>query len=169
MAPELFCRKSEEGQLKIPLMRKEVDIYALGMLIYEVRFLIEGSHGRTLNTILGPVGKETVPQGAPRDSQPKGFPWGTAATTINNADPGSYLGNIAGMLERGAHTEADGWARHDRVHSLCVAERATGVASNRFSQPSQGYTPFPSHGGMNFSAAPFAVPHHSNDPIKDQF
>ena len=37
MAPELFHRENEGGQPKIPLMKKEVDIYALGMLIYEVR------------------------------------------------------------------------------------------------------------------------------------
>lgn len=36
MAPELFFHRSEEPQSKGPLMRKEVDIYALGMLIYEV-------------------------------------------------------------------------------------------------------------------------------------
>ena len=38
MAPELICCKSESGGTRPggPLMRKEADIYALGMLIYEV-------------------------------------------------------------------------------------------------------------------------------------
>jgi len=35
MAPELFCLESEEGQPREPTMRKEADIYALGMVIYE--------------------------------------------------------------------------------------------------------------------------------------
>ena len=41
MAPELFRRGSKEAQPG-PLMRKEADIYALGMLIYEVWFSITG-------------------------------------------------------------------------------------------------------------------------------
>ena len=36
MAPELFAHEYEEGQPKGPWMRKEADVYALGMLIYEV-------------------------------------------------------------------------------------------------------------------------------------
>ena len=36
MAPELFARVPGESKSKVPLMRKEADIYALGMLIYEV-------------------------------------------------------------------------------------------------------------------------------------
>jgi len=169
MAPELFSRENEMGQPKMPLMRKEVDVYALGMLIYEVRFPIEDFYSNTLNVLLGPFRKETVPKIVPRDGQAKGFPWGTTATTINNADPGSCLGNVASMLERGAHAKADSWARHGHVHCLRVAECATAVAPNEFSRPLRGYTPVSSHGGMNFSAAPFAVPYRSNCPIKDQF
>lgn len=40
MAPELSYREHVEGQLRVPLMRKEADVYALGMLMYEVRLLI---------------------------------------------------------------------------------------------------------------------------------
>lgn len=35
MAPELFSREPEDAQSG-PLMRKKTDIYALGMVIYEV-------------------------------------------------------------------------------------------------------------------------------------
>lgn len=49
MAPELFHREHVKGQSNAPLMRKEADIYALGMLIYEVRPLIADPCGRTLN------------------------------------------------------------------------------------------------------------------------
>jgi len=45
MAPEFFCRESKETQSG-PLMRKEADIYALGMLIYEVWSSIAGFQER---------------------------------------------------------------------------------------------------------------------------
>ena len=47
MAPELF-RERKECQLRVPSMRKEADIYALGMLIYEVRPLIVNFCSRIL-------------------------------------------------------------------------------------------------------------------------
>jgi len=100
MAPELFYREHQEGRPKLPLMRKEVDVYALGMLMYEVRLLIKYSGGGTLITLLGPVRKKTVLQCAQANGHPEGFPWGATATAINDTDPGSYLGNNASVLER---------------------------------------------------------------------
>jgi len=62
MAPELFHREyAGEGQSNIPLMRKEADIYALGMLIYEVRHLIVGFRCRTLNHLSGPDREKAIP------------------------------------------------------------------------------------------------------------
>lgn len=65
MAPELFHNKLGTGRPNGPLMRKEVDIYALGMLFYEVRFLVAGFCGRTLNILSGPVWKKALPQRSP--------------------------------------------------------------------------------------------------------
>jgi serine/threonine protein kinase len=60
MAPELFRFESGGTRSKGPLMRKEADIYALGMLIYEVRPPIADFRGRRLSTFLGPVWKTAV-------------------------------------------------------------------------------------------------------------
>ena len=70
MAPELLHRDPEEAQSKAPLMRKEADVYALGMLMYEVRLLISYICGRTLNTLPGPNREKAVPQGPPTHDQP---------------------------------------------------------------------------------------------------
>ena len=48
MAPELFHREHKGRQLGAPLMKKEADVYALGMLIYEVRLLFADFCGITL-------------------------------------------------------------------------------------------------------------------------
>ena len=129
-APELFHREREEGQSNVPLMRKEADVYALGMLIYEVRPMIENFCGRTLNAFIGPVWKTAVPQCAL--GQPHGFERGATTTTFIDTDPGSHLGNTASMLERRADSEADSGARHDHVHGLRIAERASSGVSKEF-------------------------------------
>lgn len=61
MAPELFYREDDEGQPKGALMRKEADIYALGMLIYEVRLLVTDFCDRPLNPLPGPVWETAIP------------------------------------------------------------------------------------------------------------
>ena len=73
MAPELFYREHEEGQLRVPLMRKAVDIYALGMLMYEVRLPISDFHGRTLNALPGSDREKTVREGAFTGGPHQGF------------------------------------------------------------------------------------------------
>lgn len=40
MAPELFSRETVGARSRVPLMKKAVDIYALGMVIYEVQLPI---------------------------------------------------------------------------------------------------------------------------------
>ena len=52
MAPELFYWEPVEGQSKEPRMRKAADIYALGMLIYEVQFFVASSKGKRINEII---------------------------------------------------------------------------------------------------------------------
>jgi len=76
MAPELFHREREEGQSNVPLMKKEADIYALGMLIYEVRFLIVDFCCRMLNPLQGPGREKAIPRCPPARDQPQSFPRG---------------------------------------------------------------------------------------------
>jgi len=112
-------------------MRKEADVYALGMLIYEVRLLIEDFlvERSTVSQVLS--GK--IPCG-----QPQGFPWGATTTTFIDTDSRSRLGNTAGMLEQGADSEADSGARHDHVHGLRIAERPSGATSKESIRSFQG-------------------------------
>ena len=123
MAPELFRREyAEEGQSNVPLMRKDADIYALGMLIYEVPLLIVGFCPRTLNPPLsGPVRETAIPWCAPTRDPPQSFRWGATSTTFIGADSGSRLGNVTRMLERGADPEADSGTHHNSVHGQRIA------------------------------------------------
>ena len=153
MAPELFHREREEGQSKAPLMRKQADIYALGMLIYEVRLPIVDFCCSTLNPLPGPVREKAIPRCGPAHDQSQSFRWGATWATLIGADSGPGLGNVASMLERGADPEADSRGCHHRAHGPRIAGCNCGVAAKELFQRLQRYQLVPSHRGTNFSAS----------------
>jgi len=166
MAPELFHRAHEEGQYRVPLRRKEADVYALGMLSYEVRLLIADFCDRTLTTVPGPDWRKTVLWYGPRSDHIRGFRWETAPTTFIYTDPRPDLGNGTSMLEWGADAEANSRARPHNLHGSRIAERTSGVACK---EPFQGCIPVPSHECMDFSAESFRRSHRADCPIEDRF
>jgi len=129
MAPELIHLNHEEGRLRIPLMKKGADVYALGMLIYEVRLLIANICGRRLNALLGLDRKKAVPRRAITRDPLQGFTWGATTTTFVGADSGPDLGIDASVLEQGADPEADSGERPHHVYGPHIAECTSGMAN----------------------------------------
>lgn len=128
MVPELFYHEREKDQLRVPLMRKGADIYALGMLIYEVRLPIMNVYGRRLNTLLGPDRRKAIQRCATIRDLPQSFTRGATTTTFIGTDSRPDLGNDTSVLEQGAGPEADSGGRPHRVYGPRIAECTGGVA-----------------------------------------
>ena len=80
-------------------MRKAVDVYALGMLIYEVWPSILDLQGKKLSPDAGPIRERPFYKVPIHSIMLKVSCGGATATTFVDGDSDPYLGNVARMLE----------------------------------------------------------------------
>ena len=104
MAPELF---QVEDQSSNPLAKPPADIYALGMLIYEVFPRVVYSTMVKTHTLTGALWGVPVSRPRPQGTRVYHRPWRQTQTAFVVADSGPRLGYGGAVLERGASGETE--------------------------------------------------------------